>query len=215
MFGPNWRSTYEEKLFLGTDGYPKYARSDGSFWSLGIGISGSSWVFAAPANVNGSMPQILLDPHVAPPPKTITFGNGEKRVFDPATGNLTMIIDRNGNTTQIAYDSSGRLSTVTDPASRQLIFVYGNSGNNLVTSVTSNFGISLTYTYDTQGRLTQVTEPDSSTLNFSYNSQSLISSVTDMNGKVLESHTYDSQLRGLTSVRALGVDAVTITYPNP
>jgi YD repeat-containing protein len=71
-----------------------------------------------------------------------------------------------------------------------------------VTSVSSTVGISLSYAYDAQGRLSQVTEPDLATLNFSYNSQSLITSVPDSNGKVLESHTYDSQSRGLTSTRA-------------
>jgi len=30
---------------------------------------------------------------------------------------------------------------------------------------------------------------------------------------VLESHTYDTSRRGLTSLRATGVDAVTVTYP--
>ena len=34
LFGPNWRSTYEERVFLGNDLYMKYARGDGSFWSF-------------------------------------------------------------------------------------------------------------------------------------------------------------------------------------
>jgi hypothetical protein len=34
LFGPNWRSTYEERVFVGTDGTLKYARADGSFWSF-------------------------------------------------------------------------------------------------------------------------------------------------------------------------------------
>ncbi|MGH9725690.1 MAG: hypothetical protein ACRD41_11545, partial [Candidatus Acidiferrales bacterium] len=65
-----------------------------------------------------------------------------------------------------------------------------------------------------QGRLLQVTEPDQSTLNFDYNSQSSIADVKDSNGKILESHTYDSTGRGLTSAQANGVDAVAISYQN-
>ena len=81
-----------------------------------------------------------------------------------------------------------------------------------MTAVTSDVGLSLSYAYDGQGRLSVVTNPDLSTITFAYNSSSLISSVTDSQGKILESHTYDSSGRGLTSSRALGVDSVTIVY---
>ena len=40
----------------------------------------------------------------------------------------------------------------------------------------------------------------------------LITAVTDSNGKILESHTYDGLGRGLTSSRANGVEAVSVTY---
>ncbi len=129
------------------------------------------------------------------------------------SGKLIEIIDRNGNITQFTYDTNVRLVTVTDPASRHLYFAYGSGGSSyLVSGVTSDFGVSLSYSYDTQGRLSLVTEPDLSTLSFQYNSQSLISTVTDSQGKTLESHTYDSSGRGLTSSRANGVDSVTISY---
>jgi YD repeat-containing protein len=128
---------------------------------------------------------------------------------------LTTIIDRNGNTTTLTNDSANRLATVTDPASRHLYFTYGSPSSHLVTGVSSDVGISLSYAYDAQGRLSQVTNPDLSTLTFAYDSQSLITSVTDSNGKVLESHTYDSSGRGLTSSRAAGVESVTLSYPNP
>jgi len=81
-----------------------------------------------------------------------------------------------------------------------------------VSGVSSDVGVSLSYNYDTQGRLTQVTKPDLTTTNFTYNGQSLITSVTDSQGKVLESHTYDSQGRGVTGAQANGVGAVTISY---
>jgi YD repeat-containing protein len=93
-----------------------------------------------------------------------------------------------------------------------LYFSYANGSSFLVTAVTSDFGISLSYTYDTQGRLLQVTNPDLSTLTFAYDSNSFVTSVTDSQSKILESHTYDSTGHGLTSSRALGVDAITLTY---
>ncbi len=211
LFGPNWRSTYEEQVFVGSDNYVKYLRNDGSFWSFGIGGSGlGTWVPATPQNVAAS----LTAPSTSTPYFTISFQNGEQRRFDSTSGMLTAIIDRNGNTTTLAYDSANRLVTVTDAASRHLNFTYGSSSSHLVTGVSSDVGLSLSYSYDNQNRLSQVINPDSTTLTFGYDAQSLITSVTDMNGKVIESHIYDGSGRGLTSSRALGVDAVTITYPN-
>lgn len=206
LFGPNWRSSFEERVFVGSDNYIKYARGDGTFWSFGY--NGGIWVIAAPKTVTATLVQ-------GPSYWTLTFESGEQRLFDNTSGNLTAIIDRNGNTTQLSYNSVGYLSTVTDPAGRTLSFAYGNqSFPTLVTSVTSSAGPSISYSYDSQGRLTQVIEPDSSTFNFQYNSQSLVTAVTDSQGVVLESHAYDSSGRGLTSSRANGVEAVSVSYPN-
>jgi YD repeat-containing protein len=207
LFGPNWRSTYEERVFMGSDSYVKYARSDGSFWSFGGAVS---LYPVAPSNVTTT-----LTADSAQTQWTLTFQNGEKRIFSYASGSLTSIVDRNGNTTQLSYDGLNRLVTVSDPGGRHLYFGYANSSSRLVTSVTSDIGLSLTYTYDSQGRLIQVTKPDQTTLSFQYDSNSMITAVKDSDGKILESHTYDSCGRGLTGSRAGGVEAVTVTYPNP
>jgi YD repeat-containing protein len=205
IFGPNWRSTFEERIFSDKSNYWKYSRGDGEFWWFGY--NNGPWIPAAPANVSATL--IL-----GATSWTMTFPNGETRTFDITYGHLLSISDRNGNTTQIAYDSSNRLSVVTDPAGRSLTFTYGSPTSFLVTGVSSSVGgLSLTYSYDSQGRLTQVTNPDLSTINYTYNSASLITSVTDSQGKVLESHTYDNSARGLTSSRANGVESLTIIYP--
>jgi len=58
-----------------------------------------------------------------------------------------------------------------------------------------------------------VTYADGSTLNFTNDpNSSMILSVTDSQGKLLESHTYDAQNRGLTSTRANGVDSISLVY---
>lgn len=218
LFGLNWRSTYEERMSVsfGFDGpigiaYYKYARAQGNFWTFVNYGPNSPNHPIAPSNAQATLAY-------SPTQWTLTFQNGEKRLFDgtfgnPTSGNLTDIIDRNGNDTHLTYDGTGRLVTVTDPASRHLYFGYGSGTSRLVTSVTSDVGLTLSYTYDTQSRLTQVTNPDLSTLNFAYDANSMITSVTDSNGKVLESHTYGANGLGLTSARALGADAITVSYP--
>jgi YD repeat-containing protein len=213
IFGSGWRSTYEERIILGPDYYIKYLRGDGSVWSFKFAPNGSvrSWVVAAPANIAATLSTDTNSVTYY----TLTFQNGEQRRFDATTGNLIAIIDRNGNTTTVGYDSSGRLSTVTDAASRHLNFTYVG-GSALSTGVTTDFGVSLSYSYDNQARLIQIIKPDLTTISFAYSGASeLITTVTDSNGKVLESHTYDSKSRGLTSSRAGGVEALTITYPTP
>jgi len=209
MFGLNWRSTYEERLITASgDGYVDYLRADGSMWSFAFISSGPPNVYKAAAPAS-DVTTTMTDGSTT---WTVTFQNGEKRLFSASNGALTSIVDRNGNATQLTYDSSNRLTTVTDPASRHLNFNY-NGSSTLVSSVTSDVGLTLSYAYDTQGRLTQVTKQDNTTISFGYDAQNRITSVTDANGKVLESHTYDALGRGLTSSRANGVDAVTVTYP--
>lgn len=211
LFGPNWRSTYEERIFTGSDGYMKYSRADGSFWSFGYAGSGNnsnSFGVASPANQTATLVGSTTS-------WTLTFQNGEQRVFDITSGYLLSITDRNGNITQLSYDSASRLISVTDAASRHLYFAYASPNSYVVSAITSDIGLSLAYAYDNQGRLVQVTKPDSTTVSFQYDSNSFISAVLDSNGKVLESHTYDNQGRGLTSSRTGGVEAVTISYPQP
>ncbi len=84
-----------------------------------------------------------------------------------------------------------------------------------MTGVTSDFGVSLSYSYDQLGRLTQVTKPDTTTVSFQYDNNGYITAVLDNNGKVLESHTYDSSGRGLTSSRSGGAEGITVSYPQP
>jgi len=140
-FGLKWKSNYDERVYVGTDHFVKYATGGGDLWSFGRSSSGPGFSVAAPANVNATLVAGTTT-------WTLTFQNGEKRLFNIGTGQLTAIIDRNGNTTQLSYDSSSRLVTVTDAAGRHLYFTYANSSSLLVTGVSSDVGLSLSYSYD-------------------------------------------------------------------
>jgi YD repeat-containing protein len=208
MFGLYWRTNLEERLFQGSgtaSGYVVYLRGDGAVWYFQSSGT-STWKVASPTNEAATL---TLSGTIW----TLLFRNGEKRTFSSASGSLQQIIDRNSNITQLSYDGMNRLVGLTDPSNRHLYFGY--AGNNaLATSVTSDVGISLGYEYDGQGRLVRVIKPDQSVFVFNHNDQSLITSVTDSDGKILESHTYDSRGRGLSSSRANGVEAITVSYPN-
>lgn len=210
IFGSNWRSPYEERIFLGSDSYWKYSRADGGYWSFGYDDNVTIRI-SAPANESVTL--VAGDSYW-----TLTFKSGEKRLFDNGTGKLIKIIDRNGNTTQITYDSYGRIYQVTDPAARTLTFGYGgNEQAYLVVKVISSVGHVVNYTYDSDQKLISVTEPDGSVYNYEYtdaNNPTLITAVKDAKGKVLESHTYDSSQRGTSSSRANGVESMTVTYTN-
>ena len=144
---------------------------------------------------------------------TLTLADGTQKVFNNQDL-LAAIIDRNNNQTTLAYDSSNRLTSVTSPGGSTLTFTYGDPNNPMqATTVQDSVGTVATYTYDSSSRLTLVSYPDGSALNFTYDpNSSMILSVTDSQGKLLEAHTYDAQNRGLTSTRAYGVDSVSLIY---
>jgi len=208
MFGLGWTSTYEEQIFAGRDGYVKLGVSDGSYSSFGVITMGSvtSYGVAAPSNSGSTLVS-------GPSNWTLTLKDGSQKLFDNTTGALATVIDRNGNATQLVYDSMHRLMTVADAAARHLYFTYAGDSSYLVSQVASDAGLTFSYSYDGQGRLAQVTRPDNTTISFQYDSLSRITAVLDGQGKVLESHTYDFLGRGLTSSRSLGAESVTVAYP--
>jgi len=209
MFGDSWRSTYEERIASSGANFIKYYRSNGDGWWFSFNSTANAYLVSSPPNERAS-----LQFNGTTQQYTITFADGSSRIFS-SSGFLTKIQDRNANQVSVTYDTSGRISQVTDAASRSITFTYGNSSfPSLVTSAADSVGNIATYTYDSISRVTNITYPDASQLNFTYAAGTLIGSITDAQGKVIESHTYDSSRRGLTSQRANGVEAITVSYPS-
>ncbi len=215
VFGLNWQSTYEDRLvFQTSDNF--LTEEDGGDGESAFSLQSfgpNTYLQVAPANRPATITTKMDSAGVNIANWTLVSPDGETRVYDPVTGALLSITDRNGNATQLTYDTSNRLVTVTDPASRHLNFTYVSPSSGLVSTVSSDVGISLSYAYDSNGRLIKVTKPDNTTVSFTYDGQNNITAVLDNEGKVLESHTYDATGRGKTSTRANGVDSVTVTYP--
>ncbi len=221
MFGDSWRSTYEERISPLASGssHKKYWRADGSAWIFQWDSINQGYVLTAPVEEHASL---TFDSGTNQ--FTLAFLDGSKRIFFLSSTNnpsnvafLTKVIDRNGNTVTVNLDTSNRITSVTDAAARSLTFSYAGAGKQAQTASDAT-GTIATYSYDSFLRLTQVTYADSSFVHLTYyaSGNPLITSVTDTSGAVLESHTYDvsgGTKRALSSSRANGVDALTVSYP--
>jgi RHS repeat-associated protein len=210
-FGNSWRSSYDERLVFpaGANGTQQvqYWLVDGSEWFFQSPNTppGPTYTVSAPANEHAT----LTVNQLKNTSYTITFKDGNQKVFNQS-GYLIAIIDRNGNQTTVNYDASNRITNVTDAVGRVLQFNYGPGRE--ATSIQDAVGTVANYTYDAAERLTQVAFPDGSQLNMTYDTNDMMLTVTDALGKVIETHTYDSNSRGLTSAKANGVQQVTLQY---
>ena len=92
-----------------------------------------------------------------------------------ATGTLTSIADRNGETTTLTY-VGGKLATVTEPGGRALTVTYTGSH---ITKVTDPLGRAVSYSFDGSGDLATVTGPDGAVTSFGYDADHHITSVLD------------------------------------
>jgi RHS repeat-associated protein len=113
-----------------------------------------------------------------------------------AAGLQTALIDRNGNTTTYAYDSSDRLSTITDPVGLVTTFAY--NGPRLG-SVSDPMGRVTRFEHNTAGDLVKVSFPDESSRQFGYDPRHLMTSETDERGFVT-TRAYDAYGRLVSSV---------------
>jgi RHS repeat-associated protein len=125
-----------------------------------------------------------------------------------STGQLTSITDPNGDATTLSYTSS-KLHTVTDPSGRSLTFAYGSNG--LVSSVTDPMSRETQYGYDSSGDLSSVTDPLGRVISFTYNSSHQLLTMTFPNGQsggpdagTNIVNTYNSSGQVLTQTDQLG-----------
>lgn len=86
---------------------------------------------------------------------TLTQKQGTRYLFN-ANGRLSSIVDKNGNTVQLAYNG-GNLSSITDPSGRALNFSHDAQGR--IASMTDPAGHVTSYTYDPAGNLVHVSAP--------------------------------------------------------
>ena len=210
MFGRGWTSDFEERLQVFNSTHIIYWRG-----------SGNTWIFEAPVGCTGCAYNVISPPNEhaslrydsATAQHTLSFADGTKKIFSNS-GLLLAAIDRNGNQTTVTYNGSDRIATVSAPGGQWISFTYGDSQNvNMATSAQDAVGTVATFSY-VDSNLTQVVYADASQINYAYDGADNIISVTDSEGKVLVTYTYDTNGRGLSSSHVNSVDSITIQYPS-
>ena len=143
---------------------------------------------------------------------TLSFREGDVHQFN-ANGKLTSLTDPNGNTITLTLNGSGNPTTITDASGRTVTITY--DGQSKISTISDSLGTIATYARLSFNRLSSVTYADGSKYQFTYvisGNNIWLATVKDALNNVLETHTYDSQGRALTSERANGANRYTLTY---
>jgi RHS repeat-associated protein len=130
----------------------------------------------------------------------------EKREYDLA-GDVTSVIDGNGQRTQYSYDALGNISTVTTPAQSVYRYMYSKTSN--LTSMMLPTNEIVSKQHDELGRLIKETDPKGQTTTYFYDQRSNLIKLIDRQGGTSE-YTYSND-DILTGIK--GPDtSVTYTY---
>lgn len=120
------------------------------------------------------------------------------------------ITDQRGNTTEMTYDSAGRMLTRSAPSALGYVesWTYDGAGN--ITSHTDGRKNTTTYTYNTSNQLTSTTDPLGGRTAYTYTPLGSLESVTTPRGKVI-TYGYDA-VGNRTSVTTPLGEKTTFTY---
>jgi len=140
---------------------------------------------------------------------TLTTNQQVRYNFD-ASGKLTSIVDRDDNTTTLAY-TSGHLTSVTDAGGRSLTFSYDASGR--IIQVTDPLNRTVEYAYDSSGDLVTVTNVLGEQSTFTYSNHRLVTG-TDTRGNTFVTNVYDGANRVVQQTDAMD-NITTIAYDTP
>jgi len=136
----------------------------------------------------------------------------QRRYLFSASGQLTSIQDRNGNTTALAYGPDGTLESVTAAGGQSLTFAYDSS--NRIVQVKDPIGRTVSFSYSPADDLAQATDPAGGITKYVYDSAHRVTSIVLPNGNVLLQDTYDANGRVATQTNGRGF-TTTLAYDTP
>jgi RHS repeat-associated protein len=108
---------------------------------------------------------------------------------------LTSLVQSNGESLTLSYNSQSDLSSITDSAGQTTTYSYDPSGQYLLSVTTPQGTTSYTYSNSSnpaiQNSLLSITNPDGTTESFSYNNQGLLAQQSGSGGVGQVSYTYN------------------------
>jgi len=208
MFGPGWNTTLDQRLRYPEtgviearqpNGAPVYYyddNSDGLFEAV-MPVSVESWIETQGADYRR------------------VFRKGGFETYDVASGRIKSTQDAAGVITTYTRDASNRITSVTR-LGRSLSFTYTGAATQ-PTQLKAGATVLATYAYESAisgNPLVQVTYGDGSGFVYTPDSAGRILTVSDLSGRLIESHAYDAQGRAITSEILDGRDGLTFDYGN-
>jgi YD repeat-containing protein len=224
--GPKWRTSYHMRLTFPSGTQVTFEDADGTPWSFTKNADGT---YAPEAGYHATLTKVpFLGSYIyvlaLTSARSFWFDiNGRLMLIFEADGNAYDLVTydngrlstvevyiKNGQSYQatgrkltFGYDASNRITSLTDPASRQAQFTYDANGH--ISAVTDPAGAVTGYSYDSNDRITAITR-NGHTWSYGYDSNNFVSSVTDpLNHTTTYTYTTDSYGR---------ISSCTITDPN-
>jgi YD repeat-containing protein len=191
IFGNKWTSNLEQKLTDSGDGPILYTDSDGTPHSFTANGDGT---YEAPGGIYLELIKKVDGTYVM-------TDKSQTEIHFNTSGQLSKMVDSNGNTTTITYTSS-RPTKITDASGREVTLSYNAA--NRVSQVTDPANRTVVYTYDGDGNLKTVTKKDGtglelSTISYGYDGNQRITSITDPNGnKTTVAYNADNQVESIS-----------------
>lgn len=169
QFGYGWSSSYGLNLTRDSSGTVTVHQEDGSAIS-----------FATPGDGTYTplQPRMLAS-LVQHSDGTYTMVRKKRTIFTfNDVGRLISLGDLNGETTTLAYDAAGKLTSVADPSGRSYTLTVAGGH---ITQITDPASRSYAYAYSSAGDLVSVTDPTGAIWAFTYDSSHRLLTMLDPN----------------------------------